>query len=161
LKKIAVGGGAAVTLCEAQNARGGAWAEDGSIIFQPASDATPLYRVSSAGGRPEPLTKLYDGERTQRWPQVLPGGRALLYTSHNSAGNFDRANIVVQALPTGERKIVQRGGYFGRYVSSGHLVYVHEGTLFAAPFDPGRLEMTGPAVPVLEDVASAPTGTGV
>jgi len=85
----------------------------------------------------------------------------VLYTSHNAAAGFDAANIVVQALPTGARKIVQRGGYFGRYVASGHLVYVHEATLFAAPFDLERLEVTGQAVPVLEGVASAPTGVGV
>ena len=161
LKKISVRGGAPVTLCEARDARGGAWAENGSIIFQPESDATPLFRVSSAGGSPEPVTKLDDGELVQRWPQVLPGGRALLYTSHNAAGNFDAANVVVQAFPTGGRKIVQRGGYFGRYVSSGHLLYIHEGTLFAAPFDPERLEISGQAVPVLEGVAAAPTGTGL
>jgi serine/threonine protein kinase/Tol biopolymer transport system component len=161
LKKISVRGGASVTLCDARNARGGAWAEDGSIIFQPEGNATPLFRVSSAGGSPQPVTKLDSGELVQRWPQVLPGGRALLYTSHNAAGDFDGANIVVHPLPTGGRRIIQRGGYFGRYVSSGHLLYIHEGTLFAAPFDPERLEITGQAVPVLEGVASAPTGTGL
>jgi dipeptidyl aminopeptidase/acylaminoacyl peptidase len=61
---------------------------------------------------------------------------------------------VVQALPMGTRKIVQRGAYHGRYLMSGHLVYIHDGTLFAAPFDLERLEVKGPPVPALEGVTS-------
>ena len=61
---------------------------------------------------------------------------------------------MVQALPTGTRTVVQRGGYHGRYLPSGHLVYLHDGTLFAAPFDLDRLAVTGPPVPALEGVTS-------
>ena len=69
------------------------------------------------------------------------------------------------SLKTGEIKTLVRGGYFGRYVptrgSTGHLVYIHEGVLFGAPFDPVKLELRGTAVPVLEDVASdSSTGGG-
>jgi serine/threonine-protein kinase len=74
--------------------------------------------------------------------------------SGGTAGAFDDANIVVQPLPAGARKIVQRGGYHGRYLPSGHLVYIHDGTLFAAPFDLDRLEVTGQPVPALEGVTS-------
>ena len=84
----------------------------------------------------------------------------MLYTSHSAGGNFDDANIVVQPLPSGERKIVRQRGYFGRYVRSGHLLYIYEGTLFAAPFSLDRLEIVGDAVPVVEDVASGPSGLG-
>jgi len=154
LKKIFVTGGAAVTLCDAPNGRGGAWGEDGTIVLTPDLAAgVRLLRVSSAGGTPEPLTSLAEGESTQRWPQVLPGGKAVLFTG-GTAGAFEDANIVVQPLPTGVRKIVQRGGYHGRYLPSGHLVYIHAGTLFAAPFDLDRLEVTGQPVPVLEGVTS-------
>ncbi len=66
---------------------------------------------------------------------------------------------MVQVLATGARTVVQRGGYHGRYLPSGHLVYMQDGTLFAAPFDLDRLAVTGPAVPALEGVASNP-GTG-
>jgi serine/threonine protein kinase/Tol biopolymer transport system component len=155
LKKIAATGGAAVTLCAAPNGRGGAWGEDGRIVFSP--DAVPgvrLLRVSSAGGTPEPLTSLADGEVTQRWPQLLPGDKAVLYTGSSNIGDFSEANLVVQALPMGTRKIVQRGAYHGRYLMSGHLVYIHDGTLFAAPFDLERLEVKGPPVPALEGVTS-------
>jgi serine/threonine protein kinase len=157
LKKIGVSEGAVVTLCDAPAARGGAWADDGTIVLSPDVGAVPnvtLQRVSSVGGKAETLTSLAEGEATQRYPQVLPGGHSVLFTSSSTIGAFDDANLVVVTLPTRTRKIVQRGGYQGRYVSSGHLVYIHEGTLFAAPFDLGRLEVTGRPVPVLEGVRS-------
>ena len=109
-------------------------------------------RVSSDGGTPQPATTLTDDEVTHRWPQVLPGARAILYTAHNRTNNYADANIVVQTLPNGPRKIVQRGGSFGRYVPSGHLVYVHKGTLFAAPFDLVALEVTDSGRPVIENI---------
>jgi serine/threonine protein kinase len=160
LRTISVTGGSAVTLCDAPDARGGAWGEDGTIVFSPDSvQGVRLLRVSSAGGRPEPATALAEGEVTQRWPQVLPGGKTVLFTSSRTTGAFDQANLVVQALPAGARKVVQRGGYHGRYLPSGHLVYVRDGTLFAAPFDLDRLEMTAPPVLALEAVRSnADTG---
>ena len=87
--------------------------------------------------------------------QALLGGKAVLFTAHSATGDYyEDANIVVQSLPDGPRKVVQRGGFHGRYLGSGHVVYVHGGTLFAAPFDLERLETTGEPAPVLEGVAS-------
>jgi serine/threonine-protein kinase len=71
----------------------------------------------------------------------------------------DDASIMVQSLPRGPKKVVQRGGYHGRYLPSGHVVYMHEGTLFAVPLDLGRLEPTGPPAPVLEGVIGNVGGT--
>jgi len=56
-------------------------------------------------------------------------------------------------LDTKQHKTLYRGGSYGRYVPSGHLVFVHKGTLFAAPFDLKRLELSGLPTPVLETVA--------
>ena len=169
LKKVAVSGGSVVTLCDAPEGRGGSWAEDGTIVFLPVATARVgpdggggLLQVSSAGGRPEPVTTIGEEELTQRWAQVLPGGHAVLYTVTNPAGTrspqgaYADANIVVQTIPKGTPKIVWRGGYFGRYLRSGHLIYVHDGTLFAAPFDVTRLELTGQPAPVLDGMIYAP-----
>jgi hypothetical protein len=159
LKKIATTGGAAITLCDAPAGRGGTWAEDGTIVFLPANGpGVSLVRVSSAGGTPEPLVTLGADEVTQRWPQMLPSGKGVLYTASNVASGFGNANIVVQPLPSGARKVVLRRGLYGRYLPSGHLVYVQDGTLFAAPFDLDRLETSGPSVPALEGVASNASG---
>jgi eukaryotic-like serine/threonine-protein kinase len=160
LKKIAVTGGAAITLCDAAAGRGGTWGDDNTIVFSPATTSgVTLVRVSAAGGKPEPVAKLGDGQATQRWPQWLPGGKGVLFMGSNHTGGlYDDANMIVQPLPTGPSKIVQRGGYFARYLPSGHLVYIHEGTLFAAPFDLNRLELTGLPVPAVEGISSGGGG---
>jgi len=157
LKKIALSGGAPVTVCDTPDAKGGAWTADGWIVFAPFVSGG-LLRVSSTGGTPAPLTTLGDGELNEAWPQVLPGGTAVLYTGTSSRTNSDDATLVVQPLPAGPRKIILRGGSNGRYLSSGHIVYVHGGTLFAVPFDLERLEVSGPPVIMLDGVASNTNG---
>ena len=160
LKKISVTGGAALTLCDALDGAGGDWGEGGEIIFAPHPNSG-LFRVSEAGGTPEEVTKLdSSGEFTHRWPQVLPGGKALLFTENNLGYGFDDANIMVHSLSTGRHRIVQRGGTFGRYLPGGYLIYLHGTTLFAAPFDAKRLEMTGTPVPVVEGVGSDSASEG-
>ena len=161
LKKISARGGPAVTLCDVVNGRGGDWAEDDSIVFTPGTGSN-LFRVaaSAGGGRCEPVAPdARDGEATRRWPQVLPGGTAIIYTSHSAALGFQDASIVAQPLPGGERKVLVRGGYYARYVPSGHLIYMARNALVAVPFDPVRLELLGTAVTVLEGVTSNPERT--
>jgi Tol biopolymer transport system component/predicted Ser/Thr protein kinase len=160
LKKISVQGGAPVTLGDAGlTPMGAGWGEDGNIIAA-LGNSRALWQIPAAGGPPQPLTKLIPGETGHRWPQVLPGGRAVLFTA-SSALDQDNASIEVVSLKTGQVKIVQRGGYYGRYLPSGHLVYVHQGALFGVKFDAARLELRGAPVPVLEDVAANPvTGGG-
>ena len=159
LKKISVHGGAPVTLCGTSfNGPGGSWGDNGTIVV-PAAPVGGLSLVPSEGGEAKALTTLDQakGERTHRWPQVLPGSRAILFTAHTSLGNYDEANIEVLSLSTRQRKTVQRGGFLGRYLPSGHLVFVRHTTLFAAPFDPDRLALTGTPVPVVDDVSTTAT----
>ena len=167
LKKIAVAGGSAVTLCDASYGMGGSWGDDGNIIA--ALEVTSvLSRVPAAGGTPVPVTKLNAGEVTHRWPQVLPGGQAVLFTaSERTLADYSEANIDVISLRTGERKTLQRGGFFGRYVSegigasgTGHLIYLHQSTAFAVPFDSEKLALAGAPVPILDDVGSATSAGG-
>ena len=160
MKKISAQGGAPVVLCEAPNGRGGSWGGDGNIIAA-LNAVGGLSRVSAEGGTPQLTTK----GPIHRWPQLLPGNEAVLLTASVSMVAFEDANIAAASLKTGETKILVRGGYFGRYLptgdSIGHLVYAHEGVLFAVPFDPARLELRGPAVPMLEDLAADPnSGAG-
>ena len=163
LKKISVQGGMAVMLCDAPTDRGGSWGEDGTIVFTP-DIVVALSKVSSTGGTPQPLTSLDKdvGEATQRWPQVLPGGKALLFTSGTTTAgvSLEDGDIVAYSMTSGQRKTVQRGGFYARYLPSGHVVYMHEGTLFAVPFDLQRLTVTGQPAPILEGVAAAPNSGG-
>ena len=154
LKKISAQGGAVVTLCDAADDRGGGWSEDGTIVFA-RGPGTGLSKISSAGGSPEQLTTLNQaGEHTHRWPQVMPGGKAVLFTASALLGKFEKADIVAYAMSTGQRKTVLYGGFYGRYVPSGYLIYMHEDTLFAAAFDAERLEVTGQPAPILEGVVN-------
>ena len=150
-------GGAAVTICDAAYGVGASWSEDGTIVFAPSARA-PLLEVSSGGGAPRPLTTLdrQAAEVTQRWPQWLPGSKAVLYTSGGQQSNSEDADIVAYSISSGQRKTVLHGGYYARYARSGHLIYMHEGTLFLVPFDPRGLEVTGTPVPILDGIAANP-----
>jgi serine/threonine-protein kinase len=158
LKKVSAQGGVAVTLADVPTARGGSWGKDGNIIV--GTTLSGLVRVSSAGGTPQPLTQLKSGEATHRWPQILPDGNAVLFTSSPIAAANEGASIEVLSLKTGERKTLWRGGYYGHYLPSngshGHLIFVHQGAVFVVPFDPARLELQGTPVPLQEDVAVSP-----
>ena len=123
--------------------------------------------MPAVGGTAERLTTPAPEEYSHRWPQVLPGGRAVLYTVSATLASYTNAWLAVQPLPTGTAHLVQRGGSYGRYLPSGlgsptraereggHLTWVHDGTLFAAPFDLATLAVTGPAVPVVPDIVSS------
>jgi serine/threonine-protein kinase len=162
LKKISAQGGAPVTLGQPGGLvpRGGSWGEDGNIIAA-MGNVLALSRMPAAGGPRQLLTKLGPGEGSHRWPQVLPGGEAVLFTASPGGTSWDNANIETFSLKTGLIKIVQPGGYYGRYLPSGHLVYVHQGVLFGERFDPARLEVSGGPTLLLEDVAAnAVSGEG-
>jgi hypothetical protein len=159
LKKISVDGGSAIILCDGVG-RGGSWGDDGNIIATLEANGG-LSRIPSAGGTPTTISELQSGEATHRWPQVLPGSKAVLFTNSSAGlGEYNGANIEVMSLADHHRKTLVRGGTFGRYLPSGHLVYVNRGTLFAVPFDLDRLEVRGSPAPVLSRVAySASAGS--
>jgi len=151
LQKVSISGGAAVTLSSSPVAEGGNWGSQGIIAFSPGL-ARPFLQVSEAGGIAQPLTRLDKGEAAHRWPEFLPGGKALLFTASATNANWTNAQVGVQSLGTGERKNLVQGGTYPRYAPTGHLVYAQGGTMMAAPFDPQQLALTGPAVPVVEGV---------
>jgi serine/threonine-protein kinase len=158
-----VQGGTPINLTDAGVARGASWGEDGRIVTALAN-AAGLSSVSAEGGDPRPLTTRAGGEITHRWPQVLPGAKAVIFTANATTINsYEDATIEVLSLDTGTRKTLWRGGYFGRYIPTGsrrgHLVYVRHGVLFGVPFDPVRLEIEGTPVPLLDDLAAGP-GSG-
>ncbi|HEY3123968.1 MAG TPA: protein kinase [Thermoanaerobaculia bacterium] len=153
LKKVSLAGGRPLTLCDAQVLRGASWGTDGTILFSPFGNAA-LFRVSDKGGEPKAATTLdpKKAELTHRWPQILPGGKAAIFTEGGLTGNYDNARIGLLLLGTGARRTLLEGGTHARYVPTGHLVYLRSGSLFAVPFDLERLAVSGPPVPVLDGV---------
>jgi eukaryotic-like serine/threonine-protein kinase len=155
LKKIPVAGGSAVTICDIHSnyPRGASWGDDDYIFFNAFAEPwTRLLRVSSAGGTPEPFSTLSEGEVAHRWPQVLPGAKAILFAAFGTQGGIDASNIVAQRLPDGPSKVVLRGAHYARYLRTGHLLYAEGSTLFAVRFDANRLEVTGQPAAVVQGV---------
>ncbi len=157
LHKVAVTGGTPQTVATissfAADVRGAAWTTDDTIIY--GTRLGGLMRVPAAGGEPEALTKLRDGEMTHRWPWLLPGERYLLFTSRSEAAEtFDAADIEVLDLATGQRSLLFENGTDARYVAvTGHIVYLNGTTLYGIPFNPETLEISGTPVAVLTSVA--------
>jgi serine/threonine protein kinase len=159
LKRLDLGGVEPVTLCDAPSSREGSWGDDGNIVFAPLN-VGGLSRVPSSGGTPQVVTELdrEHNEFTHRYPQVLPGSSAVLFMNGGDDATGDGA-IEAFSFKTGKRKVLIQAGAYGRYLPSGHLVYMHGGTLFAAPMDVDRVELTSTAIPILEDVTFHP-GSG-
>jgi serine/threonine-protein kinase len=151
LKKASVAAGTIQVLCDAPSGRGGSWAGD-SIYFA-ATNVTGLSRVSADGGVPVEVTTLSrsGGEISHRWPQVLPGGSALMFDVWTGPGR-DEQQVVVERLDGGERIVVVQGGGTGHYVSSGHVIYARRDELFAVPFDVESLRVSGQASRLSETV---------
>ena len=141
--------------CARQSALFGAsWGDDGTIVFATQRNGG-LRRVSATGGTPESLTTPQPGEYSHRLPHMLPGSRAVIFTILKGPDLWDDTQIVVRSLDTGQQTVLVTGGADGRYVSTGHLIYVRLGTLMAVPFDPVRLAVTGGATGVIDGVMQA------
>jgi len=160
LKKVPLHGGTPIALCPKLNPNPGSWGPDGTIVFAETqhwggNEDGRLMRVTASGRDLQVVTppEKTPAEFSPRWPQVLPRGDAILYVKGGTSAAFsDDAMIVAQSLRTGESKIVIRGGTAPRYLSTGHLIYAQGGRLLATPFDQARLEVTGTAFPVVEDI---------
>jgi serine/threonine-protein kinase len=156
VRKVPVQGGSNFLVAEVSpQPLGAGWGDDDRIVI---ASAGGLFRVPSGGGTVEKL-KTADGARW--FVQVLPGARAVLVNSANltTLTTLDDLRIDVVDLETGETKTVENGGYEPRYLptrgTSGHLVFVRQGTLFAAPFDPQRLSVRGTPTAILSDLGNA------
>ena len=152
LKKVAVAGGSAQTLCDAGGApRGGSWSKDGVIVFAP-NVGSALVRVPAEGGQPSPVTAL-DTSRQEighLWPAFLPDGNHFLFVSSSAGSN---AGVYAGSLDASETKQLLNAEANAVYAPPGYLLFTREGTLVAQRFDASRLELSGEAVLVAEGVS--------
>ena len=151
LKRISADGGPSQNLCDAVSGRGAAWGPDGFIIFTPSS-TQPLFRVSAAGGTPEPASRLdaSHNENSHRWPSFLPDGKHYLYWARSSINQENR--LYVGELGSLQAKTLAKTDSTGIF-ASGHLLFMRDQNLMAQPFDPRRLELSGEPAPIAEHVA--------
>ena len=166
LRRIAISGGAPVVIAKTQegagsgNIAGASWGADNTILYSMSSG---ISRVSADGGTPELVIPAKKGE-SMGSPRLLPDGESVLFsfTTATGATRWDQAQIVVQSLRTGARKVVWQGGGDAHYVPTGHLVYAVGNDLFAVAFDVNQLTVSGRPVPVVQGVqrSGVPTTYG-
>ncbi|MGH9253961.1 MAG: protein kinase domain-containing protein, partial [Vicinamibacterales bacterium] len=160
LRKMPIAGGPPVNVTKiGTEMLGATWGPDDTIVFATVELGTGLRRVSAGGGTPTVLTTpdKARGELLHAWPEFLPGGRALLFTIQTEEGG-KAFQIAALDLESGTIKILVPGGSSPRFSQTGHIVYGVENTLRAVPFDPGRLEVLGDPVPLLEGVITKTDG---
>ncbi|MCI0490552.1 MAG: serine/threonine-protein kinase [Blastocatellia bacterium] len=154
VKKVALAGGSPLTICDGCKAGFETdWGTEDTII---SSDSTGLYRIPAGGSKPERLTTVDQtkGEMSHRAPQILPGGKNVLFTVQSTKGS----RFAVLTLSSGQWRYLQDVGDASstRYIPTGHLVFSRSGQLMAVPFDLSDLEVTGSATPVLDGAFSSP-----
>jgi Tol biopolymer transport system component len=135
------------------------WGLDGWITFARGGE---LWQVPAKGGSAQKLTTLDTGarERLHAWPTAVGDRRAILFTVV-TAGQRTTTHIDGISLDTGQRRRVIENGRNPIYASSGHVVFFRDGAMLAVPFDADRLETTGPAVAVLQNVGLDPLGAPI
>ena len=153
LKKISSDGGPPVTLCEVPNISGASWGDDGFVYFA-LSGTAEIRRVPEEGGTPKVVLQAGSGEAVGsfRWPQILPGGKTILFTTAGSSWLAQHYKTEAYSFITGKRTVVMDEGANARYLAPGYLVFTRGDVLMGAPFDARSLKVTGPAVPLIEGV---------
>ena len=177
LKRINVAGGPPQTLCDAPYGRSGTWNRDGLILFAPNTGG-PIFRISSSGGEPVPVTKMMPQQSSHRFPSFLPDGRHFIY---RVPGAVEHSEVFVGSLDSNEPKRLLGidtspvysaapsrfpfGFAHGPELAgwrlgsgSGYLLFVRQGTLLRQPFDTKKLELSGDPTPVAEQVATSSLG---
>jgi serine/threonine protein kinase/Tol biopolymer transport system component len=161
IKRMAVSGGPVADVTTALVGAGITWGEGGWIYFSAGLGTGGIWRVPAAGGDAQAVTRIDDsaGENAHTWPQLLPGGKALLYTALGPSGGSSDSRIIAYLLESGEYRVLAENAVYGRYLPPGYLLYATDaGTVSAVHFDPKRVMTSGDAVPVLSDVGTATWG---
>jgi len=155
LHRVSLSGGSSIGISDASGSSAGSWGSDDTIVFSASLESGQgLYRVSASGGEPEILaTPDFDkGETGYHAPQILPGGKAVLFFIALLPSNSNQ--VAALSLDTGEKKIIIEDGRQATYVNTGHLIYAQTatGNLMAVSFDLTTLEVTSGPVTVLQGV---------
>ena len=149
LRKVPVSGGAPITICAATGILHGAtWGPDNTIVFSFLESGLRI--VSADGGVPETLTEpdVGSGQVTHGLPRFLPDGSGVLFTVHMAP----EPSVALLSLETREWEVLLEGGAGARWSPTGHLLFGHNGTVLAVPFDIQRRAITGSSVPVIQGV---------
>ncbi len=153
LRTVAIAGGMPLTLRDRVDGAGLAWTSDQTIFYNPGT-TTGIWRIPVGGGEPMAVTQPGPKDNEQRFPELLPNGKGILFCGR---GGVTTDKVYVESLQTHERRFVAEGAA-PHYLPTGHLVFVQNGTAFAVRFDAERLEATGAPVTLLEGISLARSG---
>lgn len=162
LKRVERSGGPVQPLADTSaEARGGAWAADGTIIFSPGF-TLPLYKIAAAGGQAEPVTKLDEslGVTSHRWPNFLPDGRRFLYFARSSQKAAE--GVYAGSVDSQDNKLILNTDLLAAYApparggATGHLLFIRDRALVAQSFDVEKLQLSGEPVVIAENLLTYP-----
>jgi serine/threonine protein kinase len=160
LKRISADGGHAVSLTEISNPRGAVWSPDDTIYYSPGY-VDGIWKIPASGGSPESVIEpdKEAGERTYRWPDLLPDNRTLIYTvgTDRNPNNYDDAYINAYSLDTGESRVLLERASMARFVQPNHIAFARRGVLYLATIDLNTLEVAPDPPPVLEELGGDPS----
>jgi DNA-binding winged helix-turn-helix (wHTH) protein/Tol biopolymer transport system component len=162
LKKVEVGGGVPITLCQAMSGTGGTWSPDGVILFTVLGLAQ-IQRVPASGGKPYIVLRADPGQTDLHEPFFLPDGRRFLYLAI-SGGRKDAGGLFVGALDgTVRQRLLDHdsnavfvAGDDSHSPAAGYLLFGRDGGLMAQRFDAGALRFLGEAIPIASRVGTVP-----
>jgi eukaryotic-like serine/threonine-protein kinase len=159
LKRVDIAGGPVQTLCDAPNGRGGAWNEDGVILFTPTGQlGTGLYRIAASGGTPTQVTfpDREHGEDSHRWPLFLPDGIHFLYLAMDLSERKLVSSIYLGSLNSKEKRLITEATANVAYAQAGYLLFYRNQTLFAQRFDAKKFELSGEPTPIFTELQYLP-----
>jgi eukaryotic-like serine/threonine-protein kinase len=157
LKKVSVAGGVPLTICDAPPVSAASWGDRDDIVFATTLAGSGLWRVAAGGGEAAQLTTPTEEESQHGYPQLLAGGRQVLFSVHRRNG----WQLALLDLNTRQSHLLGNGRVIGegaQYLPTGHLVYAQSGGLVATLFDPSTGVLDQPPVPLLERVETSRFG---
>ena len=161
LEKVAIGGGAAIMLCDLGGGSssafpGATWSPHNTIVFQGSGS---FREVPAAGGTPHRVAANWKNPYW-RWLDFMPDGSAIVFANGTTPLSFaNKSSIAVAALGGAvTAKELIPGGTAPRFTATGDLVYAQNGILMAVPFNSKRLELAGSPSPVLEGIQESRSG---
>ena len=162
LKKVQIDKWAVQKICDADSSPGGgAWNNDGTILFAP-NPTDGLFRVPSVGGKPEPVLKpqTEKAEYSFLWPQFLPDTKHFLFFvltgAQNTTGVYsgsldskDYSRVLATASNALYAGLAENDS---RY--HGFLLFISDRNLMGQAFNAAKLALQGNPVTLVEDIGS-------
>jgi Tol biopolymer transport system component len=169
LQRVDVSGAAPLRICDVANiSMGGSWGPDHTIVF--AASGSDLMRVGDSGGTPKPL----EGTKPATWPEILPDGKTVLFTTGvgNNLSAFATIPIAGGAKhvfasltnsPFKAPSVIGSGGsLLEAHVVPGYLLYGQSpGVVRAVPFNLSSRSITGSPISLVGSIERAMNGGGV